>query len=258
MLGRKKCLVIFDFDHSLIDDNSDTYVFKKLKPELYHEINTLRRGEFSGQWTKLMDHLVGRMMMKHGVTLTGLNECLATIPVFCEIIEAIELARSKGAELAILSDANEHYIDVILRYHNIHTAFSRIVTNVGRVVVDDPTTGTGSEVLRILPYQDLNSPHNCSRCPPNLCKGAVLAQWIESLKSVSPRDDDEKLQLIYIGDGGGDFCPCMRLRVGDVVLCRENWTLHHMIQESPDLVRAQVVPWAHGRDILHFFKGTFF
>ena len=52
---------------------------------------------------------------------------------------------------------------------------------------------------------------------------------------------------MYVGDGGGDACPCLRLSAGDVVLAREGWELDKRLKgEQP---AARVVTWATGQDL---------
>lgn len=52
----------------------------------------------------------------------------------------------------------------------------------------------------------------------NLCKGAVLDSLLHAgAERPSP--------IVYVGDGGGDLCPCLRLRVGDRALARSGFAL---------------------------------
>jgi pyridoxal phosphate phosphatase PHOSPHO2 len=240
-------LVVFDFDYSLINENSDTYTIEKLTPALMETKHELYHSTFKGQWTKLMHHLVNKMMTEEGVTLNAMDSCLKSIPIFGEVIQAIKLAAEKGADLAILSDANTHYIDVILRHHELQHLFSKVVTNFAHF--DEI-----QQSLVIAPYQPVDTPHMCDRCPPNLCKGGVLTHWREKLSEQNP-----DLRVMYIGDGGGDFCPCMLLKEGDIILCRNKWALHKKLLAvpPPDFVRAEMVPWNTGADILATFEKTF-
>ncbi len=52
-----QCLFVFDFDHSLIDDNTDTWIMG-VRPELRlrERLGALRR-QFTC-WTDLMDHML--------------------------------------------------------------------------------------------------------------------------------------------------------------------------------------------------------
>lgn len=185
-----KTTVIFDFDWSLINEDSDTWIFSQLNPELLKEIRALWRDEnggFANQWNKLMAHMVNRLMTENGVCIESLYQALCSIPVFSEIIEAIQYAHEIGAILLILSDANTFYISVILKHFEIYDLFTKIVTNYAEI---NDVTG----VLKIMPYQSFDNPHNCHICPPNLCKGSVLTSWKES--SFIPTTPDSR--IIYI------------------------------------------------------------
>jgi hypothetical protein len=123
--------------------------------------------------------------------------------------------------------------------------------------------------IRIVPYQPTGEPHECARCPPNLCKGGVLDKWIEmdyckSQKDlVASSDIKSRPRIIYIGDGGGDVCPALRLGASDVLLCRQDWALHKSFEqirsdrssESKSCDQSpRVVPWKNGADILRTFQ----
>ncbi|CCM01144.1 uncharacterized protein FIBRA_03192 [Fibroporia radiculosa] len=47
----KRQLVVFDFDWSLVDQDSDRWIFEVLCPELRRKLNDLKR---EVQWTDLM------------------------------------------------------------------------------------------------------------------------------------------------------------------------------------------------------------
>ena len=221
--------------------------------------------------------MVGRMMMDFGITLSQLNECLCSIPMFEENITALKLAHSAGAINFILSDANHHYISIILDHHNIASSFKAIETNLSYVEDEPPPPsvapdqqgeGGGRVVLkrlRISPHQPADNPHVCALCPENLCKGNVLDQW---------REQYSFTKVLYVGDGGGDFCPALRLQAADVVLCRQNYPLHKKcmaaarsqqleshsgseLAESAHHLAADMVQWSSGTDILSFFQDVF-
>lgn len=239
-------LVIFDFDWSLVNENSDLWIFDQLSPQLRGEVGLLKRNEYCGQWTQLMDYLVGKLMSEQNVGLDAVNTCLRHIPVFEETIEAVKLAFSCGAELAILSDANTHYISVILDHLKIGNLFTKIVTN-GSIVCDPAIcglckdSGNTQSRLHIFPYQPTLLPHGCSLCPANLCKGIVLDSW---------RRDGRFTKIIYIGDGGGDYCPCTRLTSADTILCRDGWALDKALETGSIPIHAEVRKWQSGFSLL--------
>lgn len=54
-----RALLVFDFDWSLVNENSDTWVLKQLRPELLGELGQGQRNGLG--WTKLMDSMFGRL-----------------------------------------------------------------------------------------------------------------------------------------------------------------------------------------------------
>ena len=167
------------------------------------------------------------------------------MPTLKGVLAAAALAHEHGADLRILSDANDSYIRWILSALKIESAFSTIETNGSHVEAGR---------LRITPHQPTETPHGCPYCPPNLCKGAVIDRWREEhLGSAGPP------RCIYVGDGNGDFCPCTRLQPTDIVFARQ--APHHDLlrrcHQNPDAVRAEVVEWSDaddGASMLHGFK----
>ena len=97
----------------------------------------------------------------------------------------------------ILSDANEVYIHEILEGYGLSQYVDRVITNKGYWEECD-----GKFVLRIQPY---HCNRTCKLCPRNLCKGEVLTTLIDEGWSQGGA-------ILYVGDGGGDFCPVTRMR----------------------------------------------
>jgi len=67
----------------------------------------------------------------------------------------------------------------------------------------------------------------------------------------------EKLEIIYVGDGSGDFCPSSQLVSGDIICCRDGWALHSKLLECNNSLRAQIRPWRNGADLFHEFEEIF-
>ena len=157
-----KSLVIFDYDWSLINENSDTYIFKKLHPPLHEELHHLLR-EHQGQWTKTMDYALGQLHQREpNLSLTDIRKCLEEIPIQDNMIQALLYAKQKQCDIYILSDANTLYIQWLLERYEIHHIISHVFTN--RAYVDD------SGRIRVFPFHE-GEAHNCELCPVNMCKG---------------------------------------------------------------------------------------
>lgn len=60
-----------------------------------------------------------------------------------------------------------------------------------------------------------------------MCKGDELDAWLEAHGG---KDSFDK--IVYVGDGGNDFCPLLRMREGDLGLVRKNYELEKRIERE--------------------------
>jgi pyridoxal phosphate phosphatase PHOSPHO2 len=219
--------VVWDFDHSLIDDNSDTWIPEQFGFEWLNFIETNRR---PGQWTALMAE-TARKMHEAGISLSALRTAAARLPVDMNILQSIRELDAGGVTQHILSDANSFYIK---SFFEAHEGFCRIFKD---RIVTNPTEVDCTDCLVIRPYVDTKTPHGCAHCPINLCKGAVLRSMLMG-RSPSSR-------VIYVGDGSGDICPVRSaLEERDLVLARAGYPLaRSLLQTSP---AARVFTWIDG------------
>nr|GMC96204.1 inorganic pyrophosphatase 3-like [Ipomoea batatas] len=224
-----KIVVIFDFDRTLINDDSDRWVIEHMG--LTQLFNQLR---LTLPWTTLMDRMVEEIHSQ-GKTVEDIAECLKHVPLHPQTISAIKSAHALGCDLKIVSDANQYYIATILKHHGLYDCFSDIISN--------PTTIDGEGRLRIFPYHDLASPHSCNLCPPNLCKGLVLKHIQASIP------EKAYARFIYLGDGRGDYCPTLKLDSGDHIMPRKEFPLWECIFNNPGLIKAEVHEWSNGEEL---------
>ena len=139
------------------------------------------------------------------------------------------------AEVVIISDCNNVFIDTILEKHNLQECVKRVYTN--------PVTIDKDDMLKIKYYHTQDW---CDLSTVNLCKGTVLEDHLKARRA----DDGVSFETIaYAGDGGNDLCPCVRLVQKDLVFPRESFTLIKAIAKYKDPLRATVVPWNTGNDI---------
>jgi 2,3-diketo-5-methylthio-1-phosphopentane phosphatase len=230
-------VVVFDYDLSLIDVNSDTFV--PLRVARDGSISAfISEGHARGEpWTALMAAAAVRLHAQ-GVTRGEIEGALADMPAFPQALEAVRAIAAAGHELRILSDANTVFIERFLHAHGLHALFASITTN--------PATWREDGLLMIRPFTPASAPHGCGRCPPNLCKGAQMDAMRLSARA---RDaEGSSGPVIYVGDGGGDLCPCLRLGRRDLVLAREGYPLASALRATAD-VAPQVVEWRDGESL---------
>ncbi|KAF9907491.1 hypothetical protein EC991_010872 [Linnemannia zychae] len=240
-MAPSKRLFVFDFDWTLIDADSDYFVFEHLNAEL-SKIQLDSIGKV--QWTDLQQRLLGELF-ERGISREDIERTLSSIPFAPERIEALTLMKDQGSDLYILSDANTVYIETILKAYKIDHLFAGIITN--------PASFNLQGRLNVARYHGLDKqPHQCPLpCEPNLCKGLELQKLIDS------QNYD---QVIYMGDASNDFCPSTRLsrERGDLVLARRGLSLEQRIKERPELVQAEIVYWQDAQDVLEVTRDIFF
>lgn len=89
--------------------------------------------------------------------------------------------------------------------------------------------------------------HQCKVCPQNLCKRKVLQEHVaQSCQTYK--------HIVYVGDGHGDLCPCLALEHGDYILAREGYTLLNNLLGDRCDVKAEIVPWTSGFDVLQLLR----
>ncbi|XP_019198540.1 PREDICTED: inorganic pyrophosphatase 1-like [Ipomoea nil] len=224
-------VVVFDFDKTIIDVDSDNWVvdglgftdrFNQLLPTM--------------PWNSVMDKMMNEMHEK-GKKMEDIEEVLKRTPIHPRIVPAIKSAYALGCELRIVSDANLFYIETILKHHAIGECFSEIYTNPG--FVDEEGR------LRIRPYHDFHSsPHGCNNvCPPNMCKGKIIERIQGSLAK------EGKKRMIYLGDGAGDFCPSLKLKEVDFVMPRKDFPVWKLITENRMALKAEIHEWSDGEEL---------
>ncbi|PKI62045.1 hypothetical protein CRG98_017418 [Punica granatum] len=223
-------VVVFDFDRTLIDCDSDNWVVTEMGlTQLFRQLYPTM------PWTSLMNRMM-RELHSQGKSVEDIAECLKRVPLHPQVISSIRAVHSHGCQLKIVSDANRFFIETILKQHGLLHCFSEIITN--------PAFEDEEGRLRIVPFHDtVCSPHGCSLCPPNMCKGIVLDRFLASELG------DENTRFIYLGDGKGDYCPCLKLRTQDFLMPRKGFPLWEKIWSNRNLVKAQVHEWSNGDDL---------
>lgn len=229
-------LVVWDFDWSLINANSDTAIISVIDPS--GKTRERMEKEYDAGdlgWTEMIDWVLGVLHAEHGCTPAKLDAALAALPMLDGALQAVAAARAAGAEQRILSDANNVFIDAVLAARGLGEDFKAVETN----RAEHDAAGR----LRLRPHQPTDAPHRCKLCPENLCKGAVLGRWLGEAGRAAAR-------CVYVGDGSGDYCAATRLRKGDVLLARRapHNGLLRKCRKKPRSVKARVVEWGGEAD----------
>ncbi|KAG0532399.1 hypothetical protein BDA96_04G105200 [Sorghum bicolor] len=251
--GNGAPLVVFDFDKTIVDCDSDNWVVDALGATRRFD-DLLRHLP----WNHAIDAMMGELH-SDGKTAEDIRGSLRTAPLSPHVAAAIKAAYALGCELRVLSDANAFFIDTILAHHGLAAYFSGTDTN--------PAHVDAAGRLRIRPYHDFGAAgHGCTlpTCPPNMCKGKVMERILrqeeeeEEEEAVSAAAGTEKRRrgrraVVYLGDGRGDYCPSLKLREGDYVMPRAGHPVCDLIAASPPA--AAVRGWAGFEDLARVLLG---
>lgn len=110
--------------------------------------------------------------------------------------------------------------DTLPQKHGLSDLFEQVITNPSH------WEGDRLHIGRRLPAD--GPQHTCTvGCLPNMCKGDELDAW---LAAHGGKDSFDK--ILYVGDGGNDFCPLLRMRAGDVACVRKNCELQTRVEKE--------------------------
>jgi len=207
--------LVWDFDHSMIMENSDVLLIQNI------DSSFLEKKSVFPVWTDFMNFC----FQSFDTSPECIRNTVAQLRIHEDILRVIKQFHDSDSKQHVLSDANVFFIRELLRFHGVETCFSEIIAN--------PAEFDSRGKLAISRFTSADSPHGCSRCPLNLCKGREL------VKLVDLSDTDQI--VFYVGDGRGDFCPALALREYDVVFARERFPLASLIRNQE--IRAKVVFW---------------
>ncbi|CAI9757661.1 unnamed protein product [Fraxinus pennsylvanica] len=223
-------VVVFDFDKTIIDIDSDNWVVDELGvTDLFNQLLPTM------PWNSLMDRMM-KELHAQGKTIEDIEEVLKRVPIHPRVVPAIKTAHSLGCDLRVVSDANLFFIETILNHLGIRECFTEINTN--------PSYVDEEGRLRIFPFHDFHSSsHGCNLCPPNMCKGTIIERVRASLA------EEGQKRIIYLGDGSGDFCPMLKLKEVDYAMPRNNFPVWELISKNPELIRAEIHEWADGDEL---------
>ncbi|KIO28493.1 hypothetical protein M407DRAFT_181183 [Tulasnella calospora MUT 4182] len=239
----RKQLVIYDFDWSMADQDTDRWIFE------VNDIALRRRMKDNPdnmQWTDLVAQCCEKLHAAGG-TREDIENALRVMPFHPAMIRAIKKLKSDSVPnttLLCLSNANQVFIDTILEHRGLRDAFDEIITN--------PATWRSDGLLQVRRRIDPSGrQHSCQvGCSPNMCKGEELEAYLNRKGSDGFYD-----RMVYVGDGKNDFCPILRLREQDVVLARVGRGLEERIKEegAASGLKARVIYWGGAWEVEELF-----
>ncbi|XP_007539362.1 pyridoxal phosphate phosphatase PHOSPHO2 [Erinaceus europaeus] len=231
-----KILLVFDFDNTIINDNSDTSIIqcapgKKLPSELKDSYK-------KGFWTEFMGR-VFKYLGEEGVREDEMRRTVTSMPLTPGMVELLTFIRKKKDtfDCIIISDSNSVFINWVLEASEFHDVFDKVFTN--------PAAFDSNGYLTVQNHHA----HSCSKCPKNLCKNVVLVEFVDQ----QLQQGVNYTRIVYIGDGGNDVCPVTSLKKDDVAMARKGYTLQKTVtrmSQNLEPIASSVVIWSSGIEII--------
>ena len=245
-------LFVWDFDWTIVNCNSDKYVPSKFlgNAESEQKLRRLYRDLGPGKWHECVSSLVNSCVEEKGCSRQDVIEAVASMPCLVDVEGSVRnVAARAGCSQMIISDGNDEFIGAFLDGTGLGRCFDRgVETNFA-------TWSAGRFGVR---HQSSKySGHSSPSCPPNLCKSQVLRDVLGVMGGGRPRVVCAR--DVYVGDGSGDFCPCLRLRAGDTVCARSGFPLAKKLEAMKDdakVLDARVAYWEDGAELARALRAA--
>ena len=237
-MSSKKILLIFDFDETIVDQDSIYEQAKMtLSEEDYKKIIEIDEFDYYEAFNYFF-----KKEKDIGLTLQDINSNLEKISLSPKIQELFDYIRQNKSkyDLLLLSGDIDYVIKYILQYHNFLNLFSYMICN--KAEIQD----NNSERIIYVPRNQF--PHECNLCIESQCKGLELEKFLK---------DKKYEKIIFVCDGGNDYCPAKKLmKKGDIVFPREGHKFLKRIKNEnlENDLKCQIIPWKTGEDIINKLK----
>lgn len=237
-----KKLIAFDFDHTIIDKNSDVVAMEMLPKNGIPD--SLRELYKEDGWTNFMQG-VFKLLKEHNFTEKNIREVIEELKPtdgMCDLIR--ELSDKLNYDVIIISDSNSYFINVWLQKYCLEKHVLKVFTNPAQFEED------------LLSIKMFHLQNTCTLSTKNLCKGQVLEDFITKQN----KDNVNYERIVYVGDGTNDFCPILRLKDSDICCVRKNYKLAQIVQKTLEgkpfdesnivyKLKSKVVMWDTGSEI---------
>ena len=236
----KKTLLIFDFDKTILNDDSFGHIILNTLTKEELQIIYNNRNE---NWVDGYNYVL-KQLKSHGITKEKFNEMLNQISLTQGMSELFNYIKEKkeNYDSIILSSNYEYVIKYILNKNNIIDIFLDIITNPSREANQDEK----EQFIYVLKKQE----HNCKICNPCSCKKNEFKEFCNT------HDMNNYDKVIFICDGFNDFCLAVDLGENDITLMRKNFALYKKIKSKnfENNLKCKVQAWESGNDIINYLE----
>ena len=236
----KKTLLIFDFDKTILNDDSFGHIILNTLTKEELQIIFNNRNE---NWVDGYNYAL-KQLKSHGITKEKFNEMLNQISLTQGMSDLFNYIKEKkeNYDSIILSSNYEYVIKYILNKNNIIDIFLDIITNPSREANQDEK----EQFIYVLKKRE----HNCKICNPCSCKKNEFKEFCNK------HDMNNYDKVIFICDGFNDFCLAVDLGENDITLMRKNFALYKKIKSKnfENNLKCKVQAWESGNDIINYLE----
>lgn len=234
-------MIAFDFDHTVVDDNTDIVVRDLIgKDKISAEVTKLYK---SSGWIPYMQEIF-HILHANNITKADIKVAIENIPEVAGLKSLVKRLHETGTtDIIIISDSNSTFIKYWCDHNGITDYIKRVFTNHAEFNDDG--------ILKIQPYHHQLT---CRLSSENLCKGDVLEEFVKNEKQANNVIYE---RVLYVGDGSNDICPVLRLGGQDVGFARKGYrmqkdidkVLSELQSDGGKLMDAELLIWNDGRDL---------
>lgn len=230
-MTQPKILFIWDFDRTIIHQDSDEETIRALNPSLLsthlHNRELVKRLG----WTSVMNQTFQSLIENDGYSSADITRAAShNVDIPSPTVKVFRSIASCGfAENAIASDSNVSFITATLLHHGLNP-----IERYFSAGIHSNDTVVSADEFKIIPH---HTGHSCPTCPPNLCKKKVVDAILATFSA--------RPVVVYIGDGSNDFCPVRQsLTHNDLALYRSGYSLHRLVEKHRSEVSAACMAWS--------------
>lgn len=231
-----KNLAVFDFDHTVVEDNSDIVARNLLTEEIPDDIKNLHK---SSGWIAYMSEIF-KLLHKSGFRKDRIRSAIVNIPEVNGMKNCMKLIKDHNFVIIIISDSNSEFIQCWNRFNGIEPYVDYVFTN--------PAKYNNNGLLEIKPY---HIQRECRLSSVNLCKGQILNNFINDQFI---NHNTKYNFIIYAGDGKNDICPMLKLPKNSLACAREGFYCSREIEkflgQSNHKLKAKLVRWKDATDLI--------
>jgi len=218
-------LAVFDFDHTLINRNTDIVARSMIKP-----FNLIPNRKGRTNWTQYMQQIFNTLK---SIKVSGeqVVDVISSISPIEGIFKLMRAMHNNKIDIIIVSDSNSLFINNWLERNKLSDTVVCVYTNPSKIE---------DGLIKIHPYTIQTT---CDQCYINMCKGTIVEKHVLGTNK-------KYNKILYIGDGQNDLCPVLKLKQNDIAFPRIGYPLEHLLKSN--ITQSQIIPWHTAEHIYEY------